>query len=136
MRVGQVGWMMAVLLAGCGAATDGRYVGRMVGDAPAPCPDGRAVLLLRGAEARFIPDDGVAVLDGTLSPDGAIAAAAQRDGARDTAGRNDTAKGGAAKGGAARTPFRMVFQGRLDGTTVTGVYGTPRCRGHVELAPG
>ena len=118
------GWALAgvLLLAGCGADTDGRYVGRLVGEAPAPCPDGPAVLLLHGDQARFIPNDGVVVLDGKLDPDGAIAAAAQRDGA----------KGGSGP----RTPFRMVFRGKLEGAKVTGTYGTPRCRGHVELAPG
>ena len=116
--------LVAVLAAGCGAETNGRYVGRMVGEAPAPCPDSTAVLLLRGEEARFIPNEGVVVLDGKLAPDGAVAAAAERAGAR---GQGRQAPGG---------PFRMVFQGRLENGKVTGTYGTPLCRGHVELAPG
>ena len=115
---------MAVLAAGCGAPGDGRYVGRLVGEAPQPCPDGTAVLLLRGDEARFIPNEGVVVLDGKVGPDGAVAAAAERAGARSE------------RGGAPRAPFRMVFQGRLENGRVTGTYGTPLCRGHVELAPG
>lgn len=118
---------LAVALAGCGAPTDGRYVGRLVGDPPAPCPDSQAVLLLRGEQARLIPNDGVTVLDGKLSPDGTIAAAAQTEGGRG---------GGSGRSDAPRAPFRMVFQGRLDGTKVTGTYGTPRCRGHLELSPG
>lgn len=121
-----VAGMAMLLLAGCGAPTDGRYVGQLVGDPPAPCPDSRAVLLLRGTEARFVPDEGIIVLDGTVAPDGTIATAAERGSSR----------GGGGRSAAPPVPFRLVFNGRIEGGKVMGVYGTPRCRGHVELAPG
>lgn len=115
--------LLAVLLAGCGEATDGRYVGTLAGEGPSPCPPTRAVLLLRGTEARFVPDEGVIVLDGTLAPGGVIAAAADRPGVRtDASGK--------------RQPFRLGFEGRLENGRVHGAYATPRCRATVELAPG
>ena len=74
----------------------------------------------------------VAVVDygsGNLaSASRALAAAAERTGARPERGGE--------RGSAPRAPFRMVFQGRLENGRVTGTYGTPLCRGHVELAPG
>ena len=56
--------LMLLLLSGCGADTNQRYVGTLTGDGPAPCPASRAVLLVRGSDVRFVPDEGTPVLAG------------------------------------------------------------------------
>ena len=124
VRAWWVGMLLpALLLAGCGAPRDGRYVGRLVGEPPSPCAESRAVLLVRAGAVKFVPDEGTIVLEGKLTPDGKIAAAAERPGVRtDPSGK--------------RQPFRLGFEGSLVGEHVTGTYATPRCRGRVELDPG
>lgn len=115
MRLGWLG--AAVVLTGCGGATE-RYAGRMVPEAPsALCRDGRATLQVRGGQAVFVPDERALVLEGEAGADGAV-----------RAGRETL--------GADRQPFPQVFEGRIEGERASGVYGTPRCRYRVELGRG
>jgi hypothetical protein len=110
--------ILVLLLSGCGSPATGRWVGSVTpepGSQPAPgCHGpGRGVLTVRGQDAVFTPDDGVAVLTGT---------------ARDTTIRT-TSVGVAAD----KQPLRLLFEGRIEGDQLTGTYAAPRCRARVML---
>jgi hypothetical protein len=74
----------------------------------------RATLQRQGHIIQFTPQDGVMVLDGTLSTTGQITAAQQ------TLGMD-------------RKPYRLTFTGQLTGDTIQGNYVSPRCRYSVTL---
>ena len=111
--------MVLLGLAGCGAG-DVRYVGPVTTDQGA-CGlgfDGQghaeATLLVRGAQASFLPTSGVQVLSGRVTGAGHVVA-------------------GSSEPGADRKPFVQAFEGDVAGQHVTGKFATPRCRASVAM---
>jgi hypothetical protein len=104
----------AGLLSACAGGPPSTYVGTLTPVAGTCDVLNRASLNRNGETVQFTPQEGVTVLEGTISPSGAITASAQ------TMGMN-------------RQPYRLAFTGVLHGQTMTGTYVTPRCRYTVLL---
>ena len=102
------------LLTACAGGPPTAYVGKLTPLAGTCDVLNRATVNRNGETVQFTPQEGVTVLEGTISRSGAIAASAQ------TMGMN-------------RQPYRLAFTGVLHGQTMSGTYVTPRCRYSVLL---
>jgi hypothetical protein len=123
-RLAGIKWALCagilVALSACSTGRDGRYLGTLstqngtCGLSATANGQLDGVLMIRGDEAVFAPEEGVVVLRGRIDPAGHVVTAS-------------------APIGADRKPFTMVFEGDLHGDKVTGRYATPRCRASVAL---
>ncbi len=108
-----------LLLASCGppaGSADGRWFGTMTPDPAAPgCTSGRASLVATRSAVLFTPNEGTRTLEGTVAPDGAVAAERMTTGAD-------------------KKPYVTRLAARLTDGAITGTYTTPRCSYAVRLA--
>lgn len=117
-RIAALGLVMCA--AGCVAPGDGRYAGTMVmtqgvcGPGYEAGQPAQATLVLQDGKAEFVPNDGVAVLTGTIDGAGHVHVA-------------NTAPG------ADHKPFVQVFEGMRTGDSISGDYASPRCRAKVTV---
>ncbi len=116
----RIGLGVALLgLAGCGAS-DMRFVGPVTTEQGAcglgfdPAGHAEATLLVRGADAVFLPTSGTTSLSGHVNDAGHVLA-------------------GSSAAGADRKAFVQVFDGDVAGRRVTGKFATPRCRATVVM---
>jgi len=100
--------LLALLpLAACAAATQ-NYAGDVRPIAGTCDPAGQAVLTISNKSIIFAPASGTLFLRGELSGDSASASLTVTD--------------------PNKQPYRLTFQGTLEGKTIAGTYTTPRCR--------
>ena len=104
----------AAFLSACAASTPTTYTGTLAPLAGTCDVLNRATLQRHAETVQFTPQDGVMVLEGTITPSGDISATEQ------TTGMD-------------RKPYRLVFTGRVQGQAITGTYVSPRCRYTVSL---
>lgn len=91
-----------------------RWIGALTPAAnPARCPASRGVLVLRGSQFTFAPDEGTWVLEGKANAD-ALNATRTRPGAD-------------------HKPFTTELKARWTDTSVKGTYTTPFCDFAVDL---
>jgi hypothetical protein len=107
-------FILTLPLAACAGDAPITYTGTLIPSAGTCDLTNRATLQRHGANLQFTPQDGVLVLDGTVSPTGTISAS-------ETTSSMD------------RKPYHLTFTGQVHGTSVTGTYVTPRCRYAVAL---
>ncbi|MDG6095141.1 hypothetical protein LOC54_08485 [Acetobacter sp. AN02] len=99
----------------CAADLSGVWYGVMVTE-QGQCPDAEdSVLKVSPGELTFSPGGGSIVLHGKRKKDVQTLHAQLR---------MQDAKG---------HPMPMVFEGQPEGDRITGVYGTPFCRAHIEM---
>ncbi len=106
--------LLTLPLAACAGDPLITYTGTLTPTAGTCDATNRATLQRHGANLQFTPQDGVLVLDGTVSPAGAINAST-------TSTSMD------------RKPYHLTFTGQVAGNAITGAYVTPRCRYAVKL---
>jgi hypothetical protein len=109
-----VALMAAATLAACAGGQTVTYVGHLTALAGTCDATNRATLQRHGTAVQFTPQDGVLVLEGTVSAGGAINASTQ------TTGMD-------------RKPYNLSFRGQIEGGSVSGTYASSRCRYGVQL---
>lgn len=105
-----------LVLVAVGCSGSGPLTGRWRGSIGDPCP-GTALLQTGHGQAVFVRDDGAQALKGSVGPDGTVTARLQTQGAD-------------------KKGFAQSFTGKIQGDTVSGTYGSPRCTAPVTLRTG
>ena len=105
---------LALPLYACAADQPVTFSGQIVPQAGACDVAASAILIIRGTYVQFTPQEGILTLSGRATPDGAIRA------------NLDTQ-------GADRKPYHLRLEAALAGQTIAGRYITPRCLYTVSL---